>query len=87
MSQTTKIVLGIVVVAVILAGAYYYWNMHTSTAGIGTTSAAAGDVTTLPSGSSATDASIAQDLSSIDSQITAVNADTASAGASVAAAQ
>jgi hypothetical protein len=85
MSQTSKIVLGIAVVAVLLAGAYYYWHMHQGTAA-GSNSTAAADVTALPSGSSSTDASLAKDLASIDSQIQAVNKDNMTASASVAAA-
>jgi uncharacterized protein HemX len=87
MSQTTKTVLGIAIVAVVLAGAYYYWHQHSATTSASTSSASAADVTTLPSGSSTTNASIEQDLSSIDAQIQAANTDNAAAGASVNAAQ
>jgi outer membrane murein-binding lipoprotein Lpp len=45
------------------------------------------DVQTLPSGSATSDQAIGQDLSAIDTQIDAAGKDTASAGASVDAAQ
>lgn len=86
MSQTSKIVLGIAVLAVLLGGAVYYWHSTRDTDDTAT-NASASDVTTLPSGASTTDSSIEQDLASIDSQIQAVANDNADAGASVAATQ
>ncbi len=86
MSQTSKIVLGIAVVAVVLAGGFYFWYQQQGAQSEGTTSASAANVTTLPSGTATTNTSIDQDLSAIDAQIKAVGNDNASAKTSVDAA-
>lgn len=80
MSQTTKTVLAVAVVAVALAAAYFYWQQHQAAQETST------EVTSLPSGSSTSDASLEEDLASIDSQIQAAASDTADANGSVSAA-
>jgi uncharacterized protein HemX len=83
MSQTSKLVLGIAVLLVIALGAYYYWHSQQASQ---VTASNPTEVTTLPSGSSTSDTSIEQDLSSIDSQIKASNDDNANVHTSVTAA-
>lgn len=86
MSQTSKIVLGIAVVVIVLIGAYFIW--HRTASAPETTGQAQGtgspeETTTLPSGSNTSDAAIDQDLTSIDTQIQAVDTDNASAADSI----
>ncbi len=82
MSQTSKIVLGIAVAAVVLAGAYYYWQQTESkTAQTQGTE----EITTLPSGTNSSDTSLDTDINAIDSQIQAVGTDNANVSASVSA--
>ena len=78
MSQTSKIVLGIAVLLVLALGAYYYWQQQEASKVPN-----ANEVTTLPTGSNASDSSIEQDLSAIDAQLKAAGDDTTAAHASV----
>ena len=80
MSQTSKLVLGIAVAAIVLAGAYYYWHKTQTSQSQGS------EVTSLPSGTDSSDSSLQSDLSAIDAQIQEVGNDTASVTDSVAAA-
>ncbi len=82
MSQTSKIVLAIAVVAVVLLGGFYYWNVMRSSAPAPENP----EVTTLPTGSDSSDTAIDEDLASIDAQLDAVSDDNASANDSVNAA-
>ncbi len=82
MSQTVKIVLGIVVLAAIVGG-LYYWN-QTHEAKEPTPNGT--ETTSLPSGNSTTDGAIEQDVTSIDAQLDGVSQDNANANASVNAA-
>lgn len=82
MSQTSKIVIGIAVAAVVLAGAYYYWQ--TTQSGTRDTQATE-EVTTLPTGTNSSDTSLDTDINAIDSQIQAVGTDNANVDASVSA--
>jgi len=83
MSQTSKIVLGIAVVAVVLIGGFYYWHQNQKNNDSATNSQ---EVTNLPSGSKTDDASLEQDFSSVDTQLQGVASDNADAKASVNAA-
>jgi hypothetical protein len=74
MSQTAKIVIGVIVVLVI-AGGIWYWSQ-----GSWGNSA-------LPSGSDTSDAALDQDMNSINANIQEVNTDSADADASVDAAE
>jgi hypothetical protein len=81
MSQTAKIVLGIAIVAVILLAAFYYW--HVAKAPTASPAVANPEVSTLPSGSSTSDAAIQEDLTAIDAQLQSVHQDNTDASASV----
>lgn len=81
MSKKSFLVLGIVVVAALVAGGFYYW--HTMQAPVQPENP---EVTTLPSGNDSSDTAIDQDLAAIDSQIQAVGDDNKSADASVSTA-
>ena len=81
MSQTTKIVIGLVVLALVAGGAYWYWQEAHAPS-----SEEKAEVTTLPSGADKSDAALEQDFSSIDTQIQAVGKDNANTDASVKAA-
>jgi hypothetical protein len=81
MSKKTYLVLGIVVIAALLLGGFYYWNATQQTV-----QPENPEVSTLPSGSDTSDSAIDQDLAAIDAQIQAVGDDTDSADASVATA-
>lgn len=83
MSQTSKIVLGVAVLAVVALGVFYYWHAMQQTAPAGTESA---EVTSLPSGAKTDDASIEQDLSSVDAQLQGVASDNSDVNTSVSAA-
>lgn len=82
MSKNSKIVLGVVALAIIALGAYYWHQNETA----GNTAPNSEEVTTLPSGTNTSDSSIEQDLNSIDAQIQAARNDSADASASVDAA-
>lgn len=83
MSQTMKLVLGIVIAVMVLASGYLYWQHRMLQSSTETPS----EVTTLPSGTDTSDAALDKDLGSIDTQIKGVNSDNADVGASVTAVQ
>jgi outer membrane murein-binding lipoprotein Lpp len=82
MSQTSKIVLGVAIVAVALLAGFYYWQSGNASR----MNAEGSETTTLPTGSKTDDASLEQDFSAIDAQLTDVSTDNANADASVNAA-
>ncbi len=84
MSLTSKIVLGLAILAVVLLGGFYYW--HSTQPKASPTATSNEEVTTLPSGSKSDDASIEQDFSSIDAQLQGVQSDNSDVNASVNAA-
>ena len=79
MSQTTKIVLGIVLAVIVLGGAYYYWQTKEQSTG----SLEKAEVTTLPSGTNKSDTALENDLGSIDAQIQAVGTDNSTTRTSI----
>ncbi|HEX8947145.1 MAG TPA: hypothetical protein VF829_02950 [Candidatus Paceibacterota bacterium] len=93
MSQTTKVLLTVVAVVVVLGGIYYFYartrtgsvsdeqqvGMMVPQETVGTSSEAA----VLPTGNDTSDAALGQDLSAIDSQISGLNADNASVNQSL----
>lgn len=83
MSQTSKIVLGIAGVAVVLLAVGYYW--HANQVGEEKLPENA-ETSTLPSGQASDDTALEQDFTAIDSQIQAVGTDNANANESVNAA-
>ncbi len=93
MSNTVKIVIGIIVVAVIAVGAYLFFGRpHGALPRFmdDERSMPAGqqldDSTALPSGSSTSDQSLDQDMNAINAQMDAASSDAAGASASVDAA-
>ena len=85
MSKTSKIVLGVAVLAVLLLGGFYYWQTMQKNAALSGTQGAA-EVTTLPSGASTNDAAIEKDLTSVDAQLAGVASDNTDTHTSVSAA-
>jgi outer membrane murein-binding lipoprotein Lpp len=83
MSQTSKIVLGIAGVAVVLLAVGYYWHANQLTKETGPENA---ETTTLPSGQASDDTALEQDFGAIDTQLQAVGTDNANANESVNAA-
>lgn len=83
MSQTMKLVLGIVIAVMVLASGYLYWQHKMMQTSAGTPS----EVTTLPSGNDTSDEALDKDLGSIDTQIQGVSSDNADVSASVTAVQ
>lgn len=84
MSKTSKLVLGAVIIAIILIAGFSFWQIERKSASLGSASAGtSAEVTTLPSGTSTSDASIEEDLSAIDAQLQGVSNDTQAASASV----
>jgi hypothetical protein len=86
MSQPAKIIIGVVVIVLIGGGIYYYLGRsHGVQAPVGGNEAAAqvDDSTALPSGSDTSDASLSQDLSAINAQMQAADADVANVDESV----
>ncbi len=89
MSQTSKIVLASAVAVVVLGGAYYFWQMQEAKTGTEQTTGTNSDspeTTTLPSGSSTSDASLTMDMGAIGTQIHSVGTDNGAASQSVNAA-
>lgn len=80
MSNATKLLIGLVVLVLILGGVFWWYHGKQANE---RAAIAPGEDTSLPSGSATTDQALAQDLSSIDSQLQASQNDTASASASV----
>ena len=80
MSQTTKLVLGIAVAALVFGGGYAYWNSKETSE---TAMPGSPEVTSLPSGSATTDNALDTDLQTIDAQLNQVDKDNASAKATI----
>lgn len=78
MSKTSKTILGIVILVIVLALAIIFWRREQAQAPTG-----AEEVTELPTGSETTDEALDEDLSSIDAQLQGVADDNANVSASV----
>lgn len=86
MSQSAKIITGLVLAVIVLGGLYYWYTSKNGPGGASDQSAqSAAETTTLPSGGNTSDASLSQDLNSIDAQMQGVSSDTADVSASVQA--
>jgi len=72
MTSTAKTILAVVVVAVLAAG-FYFW--YTGMNPLAPTTGSESDSTALPSGSDTSDAALQQDLTSINANVQATNAD------------
>ncbi len=80
MSGNIKIALGIVIVAALIGGGYY-WYSSTRPApvpvAVGDTQTPASTGPTLPTGADTSDTALAQDVASVDADVSAMNEDTA----------
>lgn len=80
MLGNTKIVIGIIVVAVVIGIGYYWYSSTKPSAPVTTatntqgTAAPAGP--TLPSGTNTSNDALAQDVASVDADVSAMNGDT-----------
>jgi hypothetical protein len=72
MTSTAKTILAVVVVAILATG-FYVW--YTGTNPFATTNGSESDSTALPSGSDNSDAALQQDLTTINANVQATNAD------------
>ena len=91
MNTTGKVIVGIIVLVVVLGGAFYLYQQmqptpvvapsiattsQTSSAGTPATSQqTAASVNPLPSGTATSDAALAQDAASVDTQMSALSSD------------
>ncbi len=86
MSPHQKTLYAILIIVLVIAGGYFGWQWYDGKYGAG--SAVFSEVpATLPSGTSTTDDSLAQDAAAIDAELKALDGDSASADASIKEAQ
>jgi hypothetical protein len=83
MNSTTKIVIAIIAVVLIGGGLYWYAMQNGQLPGYPSAGTPVNDSTALPSGSNTSDASLNQDMSAINANIQASNADSAQVNDSV----
>lgn len=92
MSNTTKVTVAVVALAVILGGAYYWYvsqpatpeatTVGTATPNTNSVSSTSG-ASTLPSGTQTSNQALGQDLSAIDTQLSGLNSDNTNVSQSV----
>ncbi len=82
MSYKIKAIIGIIIVALIAGGAYYYWSHQQATEHAALMDGTS-DSGTLPSGTSATDNSLQQDTAAIDAQLKGLSSDSSSVNTSL----
>jgi hypothetical protein len=82
MSSTVKTVIGVVALIIVAAALYFGIAWYESKYGVGSAVFSTEPVA-LPTGESTTDDSLAEDAASIDAELKALDADNASAEASI----
>ena len=85
MTHTGKIVSALLVVAVLVGGAYYWFYLRTGASEQALMQQGPQATTTLPSGSNTSDTALQQDAASIDAQLKGLDSDSTNVDQTVSA--
>ncbi len=83
MSKTHKTIISVVVLVAVAAALYFGMQWYQDSKNAGESAVFTDEAAVLPTGTSATDTSLAKDAATIDAELKALDADSASADASI----